>query len=342
MRIIKGTDIKLMPIQNEIKTIIQQGGLIVFPTETVYGIGADATNADAVKKIFIAKGRPSDNPLIVHLADQKDLMSVVSHVPENAYTLMTKFWPGPLTMVFQKRDIIPKEVSGGLSTVGIRIPSSKTAQEVIRAAGVPICAPSANISGKPSSTLFKHVLEDFNGKVDMMIDGGQVEIGLESTVIDMTTPIPILLRPGAVTKEMIEKTLGIGIMDSTREEILDIPKAPGMKYTHYAPQGKVFLVDGIKDNVINYINQQIETLDERKVGVIAPSEYQTDLKGFYKVNLGSLDHMDEIGRNIFLALRQMDQLHIEYIFIPALPQHDLGQAIMNRLLKAAGQQLVKV
>ena len=255
---------------------------------------------------------------------------------------MDIFWPGPLTMVLNKKEIIPHVVSGGLSTVGVRIPSSTAARDLIRAAGVPICAPSANISGKPSSTLFKHVLEDFNGKVDMMIDGGQVDIGLESTVIDMTTPIPILLRPGAITKEMIEEALGIGIMDSTKDEVKDIPKAPGMKYRHYAPKGKVYLVDGSREKVISYINQEIKTLDEKKYGVIAPSEYQTELKGFYKVNLGSIDDMEEIGRNIFLALRQMDQLNIEKIFIPALPQHDLGQAIMNRLLKAAGGNLIQL
>lgn len=342
MRIISSADLHLHSIQKEIKTIIQEGGLIVFPTETVYGIGADATNPNAVKKIFIAKGRPSDNPLIVHLADQKDLESVVSSVPDLAYQLMIRFWPGPLTMVFHKKEIIPKEVSGGLLTVGIRIPSSHAAQAVIKAAGVPICAPSANLSGKPSSTLFKHVLEDFNEKVDMIIDGGQVDIGLESTVIDMTTPIPILLRPGAITKEMIEETLGIGIMDATKDEIKGIPKAPGMKYTHYAPKGKVYLIDGTKEAVISYINRALKQYDEHQVGVIAPSEYQEELKGFYKVNLGSLDNFEEIGRNIFLALRQMDALNISHIFIPALPSHDLGQAIMNRLLKAAGQHLIHV
>lgn len=342
MHIILSADIQKENIKKEIKTIIKEGGLIVFPTETVYGIGADATNEEAVKKIFIAKGRPQDNPLIVHLAEKSDVLTVVQEIPENAQKLMNCYWPGPLTMVCKKKDIIPNAVSGGLSTVGVRIPSSSAARDLIRAAGVPICAPSANISGKPSSTLFKHVLEDFNGKVDMMIDGGQVDIGLESTVIDMTTPIPILLRPGAITKEMIEETLGIGIMDSTKDEVKDIPKAPGMKYRHYAPKGKVYLVDGSRELVISYINQETNVLDEKKYGVIAPSEYQTELKGFYKVNLGSIDDMEEIGRNIFLALRQMDALNIEKIFIPALPQRDLGQAIMNRLLKAAGGNLIKL
>lgn len=181
--------------QERIKKTIEHGGLVVFPTETVYGIGADATNPEAVKRIFLAKGRPSDNPLIVHLADQRDLNRCVQDIPELAYPLMKAFWPGPLTLVFKKKPIIPHEVSGGLDTVGIRIPSSEVARFVIQASGVPICAPSANLSGKPSSTLFKHVLEDFSGKVDLMIDGGQVDIGLESTVLDLTTPIPVLLRP---------------------------------------------------------------------------------------------------------------------------------------------------
>lgn len=342
MQIISGLDIHKKEVKKDIKRIIQKSGLIVFPTETVYGIGADATNPEAVKKIFIAKGRPSDNPLIVHLATIKDLPQVVESIPELAIKLMDTYWPGPLTIVFKKKSIIPKEVSGGLDTVGIRIPSNQIALEVIKAAEVPICAPSANISGKPSSTLFKHVLEDFTDKVDMMIDGGQASIGLESTVIDMTTPIPVLLRPGAITKEMIEKTLEIGIMDATEEHVKDIPRAPGMKYTHYAPQGKVLLIEGTQSHVIDYINNEIKKLDLKRVGVIATEDYLSMIPCFYQVNLGHENHLDEIARNIFLALRQMDAMNIAYIFIPALPKHDLGKAIMNRLMKAAGNAIISV
>ncbi len=328
--------------QERIKKTIEHGGLVVFPTETVYGIGADATNPEAVKRIFLAKGRPSDNPLIVHLADQRDLNRCVQDIPELAYPLMKAFWPGPLTLVFKKKPIIPHEVSGGLDTVGIRIPSSEVARFVIQASGVPICAPSANLSGKPSSTLFKHVLEDFSGKVDLMIDGGQVDIGLESTVLDLTTPIPVLLRPGAITKRMIEEILQLGIMDATQDDIKDIPKAPGMKYTHYAPKGELTLVEGSFDHVVMYINQMIRKHQPHEVGVIAPKEYMDSISAYYKVDLGSLHDLNEVAKNIFLALRQMDALHIKMIYIPSLPAEDLGQAIMNRLIKAAGHRIIHV
>lgn len=340
MCMISGNQIEDSKIQQRIKDIIAQGGLIVFPTETVYGIGADATNKVAVKRIFMAKGRPSDNPLIVHVADKDDVILYVTHIPFYAEKLMTLFWPGPLTIVFHKNERIPYEVSGGLETVGIRMPSSIIAQKVIKAAGVPLCAPSANISGKPSSTTFEHVKDDFLGKVDLLIDGGHTEIGLESTVIDLTTPIPVLLRPGAITKQMIESALGIGIMDATENEIADIPKSPGMKYTHYAPKGHVQLIEGDMDKVVDYINQQVKRFDEKSVGVIAPSEYLELVQAYFKIDLGSIEKTDEIGRNIFMALRQMDSLYIREILIPALPAKDLGQAIMNRLIKASGHNII--
>lgn len=342
MTIYCSKDIQKPEVRQDIQRIIKAGGLIVFPTETVYGIGADATNPDAVKRIFLAKGRPSDNPLIVHLADRHDVETIVQEIPAIAIPLMDTYWPGPLTLIFQKKEIIPKEVSGGLQTVGVRIPSSLIAQEVIRSAGVPICAPSANISGKPSSTLFEHVKQDFEGRVDIIVDGGQVDIGLESTVLDVTTPIPVLLRPGAVTKHMIEMTLGIGIIDATETKVEDVPRSPGMKYTHYAPRGKVKLIQGTREDVISFINQDIQEKDINQVGVIAPHEYMKDIQAYYKVDLGSLQHLEEVGRNIFLALRQMDTLNLEFIYIPALPYAGLGQAIMNRLLKAAGNEITHV
>ena len=342
MKIYGSEDLSKEEVKQDIHQTIHSGGLVVFPTETVYGIGADATNADAVKRIFFAKGRPSDNPLIVHLADRHDLDLFITEVPKLALPLMDAYWPGPLTLIFHKKDIIPKEVSGGLSTVGVRIPSSVIAKEVIRIAQVPICAPSANLSGKPSSTLFEHVKQDFKDRVDILIDGGKVEIGLESTVLDVTTPIPTLLRPGAITKQMIESTLGIGIIDATELKIDYVPRSPGMKYTHYAPVGNVKLIQGIKEDVIKFINQDILDKDKHLVGVIGPSEYMEDIQSFYKVDLGSLNHLEEVARNLFLALRQMDSLHIEFIYIVALPREGLGQAIMNRLIKAAGNQIIDV
>ncbi|MDY0075604.1 MAG: L-threonylcarbamoyladenylate synthase [Acholeplasmataceae bacterium] len=342
MDIIKGSLVNQKQVKMHIKEIIQAGGLVVFPTETVYGIGADATNEKAVQKIFIAKGRPSDNPLIVHLAHPKDLEMIVYDIPEVAKPLMKAYWPGPLTLIFWKKEIIPKSVSGGLDTVGVRIPDSKIARTIIEAAGVPICAPSANVSGRPSSTLFEHVLEDFMGKVDLIIDGGMTDIGIESTVLDVTTPIPVLLRPGAITQSMIEKTINMGIIDATETPVHDVPKSPGMKYTHYAPQGDIHLIEGEKENVIEYINKEIKKYPEHQIGVIAPDEYIKSIDAHYKVALGSLLKPEEMGRNLFLALRQMDQLKIKIIMIPALPKEELGQAIMNRLYKAAGQKIIKI
>ncbi len=339
---ILGSTIREKSVQENIKKIIQAGGLIVFPTETVYGIGADATNPEAVKRIFEAKGRPQDNPLIVHIAEKKDIYTYAHDVSERAERLMDQFWPGPLTLVVKKKEIIPSIVSGGLDTVGIRMPSLDVARDIIRAAGVPLCAPSANISGRPSSTIFDHVKEDFMGKVDLMFDGGFVEIGLESTVIDMTQPIPVLLRPGAVTKKMIEDVLEMSILDATEEDVKDVPKSPGMKYTHYAPKGMVYLLEGEKERVCSFINEQIVSNQTIKIGVIAPHEYLVELNANYQVDLGSLEHFENIGRHIFLALRQMDELQIEVIYIPALSNQGLGQAIMNRLIKAAGHRIIRL
>lgn len=340
--IYKGYELSDKTIQKHIYEVFHKGGLVVFPTETVYGIGADATNPEAVKSIFKAKGRPSDNPLIVHLSKVQDLELYVTDIPTNAKPLMDSFWPGPLTLVFTKKDIIPKEVTGGLNTVGIRIPGLKIARDIIDIAGLPICAPSANLSGKPSSTIFDHVASDFEEKVDIIIDGGKAQIGLESTVLDITTPIPVMLRPGFVTKKMIEETLGFKIIDATESKIQDIPKSPGMKYTHYSPKGKMILVDGNKNDVIEFINNEIKKNKKTKTAVMGAVEYLNSIDADYKANLGHFDDLNEIGSNIFIALRQMDQLGIEHIYMHTLPDTDLGQAIMNRLSKASGYNLIKL
>ncbi len=338
MPIIHASELHKKEIQTLIHTTIHQGGLCVFPTETVYGIGADATNDEAIQKIFIAKGRPSDNPLIVHLATKEDLNACVREIPELAYPLIEAFWPGPLTLVFKKSASISDLVTGGLDTVGIRIPSSWIAQDVIRFAGVPLCAPSANISGRPSATLFSHVLEDFQDKVDLLIDGGKVSIGLESTVLDLTTPVPVLLRPGAITQAMIEHVLKTAIIDGTKEAISDTPKSPGMKYRHYAPHGELSLVKGELNQVINFFKQVIEK--NKDIGIIAPKEYLETLSGKYLLSIGSMHDQKEMGSNIFEALRTMDQHHVKIIYMPTLDDKDFGQAIMNRLLKAASHRII--
>lgn len=325
-----------------IKSTIQKGGLIVFPTETVYGIGGNALSSQSAKHIFEAKGRPQDNPLIVHIKEKKVLDQYVKHKSVYAELLMDAFWPGPLTLIFDKNEKIPYEVTGGLETVAVRMPKHEVAQTLLNMLDVPLCAPSANISGKPSSTRFSHVLQDFNGKVDIMIDGGSSDIGLESTVLDLTQPIPTILRPGAITKKMIESVLKMPIIDGAIHLTTEKPKSPGMKYKHYAPKGRVHLLDGSIKDVICYINQAITEKKGHKIGVIGVKEVVASILGVYKVSLGEQDNLNEVGHNLFDALRQMDDLDIEDIYIHTFNQDDLGEAIMNRLSKASNYRVIKL
>ncbi|MCF7925291.1 MAG: threonylcarbamoyl-AMP synthase [Candidatus Izimaplasma sp.] len=326
------------PIDDVIQTsatIIQQGGLVVFPTETVYGIGANALDKDAASHIYQVKGRPSDNPLIVHIAEKEAVSLYAKELSCDAKKLMNAFWPGPLTLVFKKKPIIPNQITGGLDTVAIRMPSHHIARQLIQQAKIPICAPSANISGTPSSTVFKHVYDDLNGKVDVIIDGGQSTVGLESTVLDVTQSKPVILRPGAITKSMIETILNKAILDeSTVITDQTIPKAPGMKYRHYAPKGNVTLLEGTHKNIIKYLDTQDNT-----IGVIASNELCQKLPHSHTFPLGPLDDKSLIAKNIFLALRTMDEKNIASIYIEAFDDQDLGKAIMNRLLKAANYQV---
>ncbi|WP_051659070.1 L-threonylcarbamoyladenylate synthase [Acholeplasma hippikon] len=332
-------DLNIKENQSILKETILQGNLVIFPTETVYGIGANGLNPEASKRIYQAKGRPSDNPLILHIADRNDLYKYVRYVSEDAEKLMDAFWPGPLTMVFEKNELVPKETSGGLETVAIRFPKDKTAQQVIKLAGVPIAAPSANISGKPSSTKFEHVLEDFNGRVDIIIDGGPSEIGLESTVIDMTGDIPTILRPGYVTKKMVEKVLKYTVQDVSGTKPTGQVKSPGMKYTHYKPKGEVLLIRGSIEKMAAYVCEQKIKLEGHKIAVICESEYQ-ELFNVNVVPLGSKDNQLQMAHNLFSSLRDMDKESVEYIYIHYLNKDELGYALMNRLEKAAGYQIL--
>ena len=252
--------------------IIKAGGLVAFPTETVYGLGGDALNPESSRKIYAAKGRPSDNPLIVHIADMAALKAIVKEIPESAERLAEAFWPGPLTMILTKSDLVPCETTGGLDTVAVRMPVHKVAREFIRAAGGYVAAPSANRSGRPSPTEAKYVAEDMDGRIEMIIDGGDVEIGLESTIVDLTVPQPMILRPGYITKEMLEDVLTCVEEDCTmmRDDSGQAPKAPGMKYRHYAPKGDLTIVAGTEDVVASYINEQLaeQRLIGKKTGVI--------------------------------------------------------------------------
>ncbi len=318
--------------------ILRQGGLVVFPTETVYGIGANALNPDAAHNIYQVKGRPSDNPLIVHVANEKDVSKYAQTITDDAMKLMEAFWPGPLTIVFNKQPIIPEAITGGLDTVAIRMPSHPIAKALIQEANVPVCAPSANISGTPSSTIFKHVHDDLNGKVDVIIDGGQSTVGLESTVLDMTTDTPVILRPGAITKSMIETIIKRDVIDTTVHITDDtIPKAPGMKYRHYAPEGDVTLLKGTHKNMITFITQQ-----DQSIGVIGSNELCAQLSDYHTYPLGPKDDPELIARNVFLALRTMDEHNIRTIYVEAFENKELGQAIMNRLLKASNHTIIEV
>lgn len=326
--------------------VLKQGGLVAFPTETVYGIGANALKPDVVRKIYAAKGRPSDNPLIVHIGHASEVAHYVASIPDIAYPLMEAFWPGPLTLIFEKNELIPDLITGGLSTVAIRVPSHPVARGIIEASGLPIAAPSANLSGKPSPTIASHVIEDLNGRVDMIVDGGDAQIGLESTVLDLTQPLPMILRPGGVTKTMLEAVIGEvaydpHLLDSHAEEA---PKAPGMKYRHYAPKGQLTVFKGRGQEVIEHINQKAEAAKQKglSVGIIATKEDADQYKcGLVQV-IGSANKPDEIAANLFKVLRTMDQLKVDVILTRDFSEEAIGTATMNRLLKAAGNRQIEV
>ncbi|WP_026526679.1 L-threonylcarbamoyladenylate synthase [Butyrivibrio sp. VCD2006] len=339
-------DDKALEALKEAGEIIKNGGLVAFPTETVYGLGGDGLNPESSKKIYAAKGRPSDNPLIVHVADMESIKKIVKELPDAAYKLADALWPGPLTMIMEKSDEVPYETTGGLDTVAIRMPSNKIAAELIRQSGGYIAAPSANLSGRPSPTEAKYCIEDLDGRVDMIIDGGQVGIGLESTIIDLTSDVPMILRPGYVTQKMLEDILGDVSIDKTilRADSGVKPKAPGMKYRHYAPKGDLTIVEGDPLKVTEYINLKLAEHKENgeKTGVIATK--QTVLK--YNADVvkcaGSREDEEEIARNLFSILRQFDDEDVSCMYSEAFADTGLGQAIMNRLLKAAGHKVVKV
>lgn len=326
--------------------ILKRGGLVAFPTETVYGLGGDALNGESSAKIYEAKGRPSDNPLIVHIADMEALPHIAARIPEAAYRLAREFWPGPLTMIFQKTDAVPKATTGGLDTVAVRMPSNRIAAELIRAAGGYIAAPSANRSGRPSPTVARYVVEDLDGRVDMIIDGGASDIGLESTIIDLSEDEPMILRPGYITQEKLMQVIGQVGVDRT---ILDAssgqaPKAPGMKYRHYAPKGNLTIVEGTRQQVISYINEQLRKGAQSglKTGVIATDETIGSYEADCKKSLGSRSDEEAIAKHLFEVLRQMDDEQVELIYTESFAQTGLGQATMNRLLKAAGHQVVQL
>lgn len=337
-------DIHEMQLAGE---IIKAGGLVAFPTETVYGLGGDALNKEASGKIYAAKGRPSDNPLIVHIADMDDLYKIVKEVPRAAIRLADEFWPGPLTMIFQKKGIVPKQTTGGLDTVAVRMPSHKVALAFIKASGGFIAAPSANISGRPSPTLAKHVAEDMDGRIDMIIDGGEVNIGLESTIVDMTGELPLILRPGYISLEMLTHVLGRVEYDKAilgSGDMKTPPRAPGMKYKHYAPKGDLTIVKGTQEKVVAYICSEIEKQSKTgaKIGVIATEETCCAYHADIIENIGAREDEEAIARHLYAVLRDFDDKQVTRIFSEEFDTPHMGQAIMNRLIKAAGHHIVEV
>lgn len=323
--------------------LLKEGKTVIFPTETVYGLGANALEEIAVKKIYEAKGRPSDNPLIVHIYKKEQVYELAKDISDKAEIIMDTFWPGPITIILNKRNIVPKATSGGLDTVAIRMPSHKIAIEIIKQAGIPIAAPSANISGRPSPTKANHVYEEMNGRVSGIILGGDSNFGLESTVLDLTNDIPMILRPGSITKEELEKVIGEVDLDPSLDKKEDNikAKAPGMKYTHYSPNADVYIVSGETKNISDKVNQLIKENSSKglKSGVMCLEENKDNYIGEV-ISLGS--SLEEVGSNLFDTLREMDKRNVDIVYSEAFSTNGVGQAIMNRLLKSAGYKVIEV
>ncbi len=319
--------------------ILREGGLVAVPTETVYGLGADGLNPAAVRRIFQAKGRPQDNPLILHIPEAGWLARYCRNIPPSAYALADRFWPGPLTMVLSRRSVVPNAVTCGLDTVGMRCPDHPAFLAVLRALDRPVAAPSGNLSGRPSPTCAAHMVEDMDGRIEAIMDGGPCGVGVESTIVDLTTPTPRLLRPGGLPLEALEEVLGQVAVDKAVNAPLspgEKPRAPGMKYRHYAPKAPVTVVTGDSRRTARYILRQIGP----RTGVICFDEYAGSFPGCTVVSIGSAADAGEQARRIFDALRSFDATGVDAIYAQCPGDAGLGLAVANRLKKAAGFQIV--
>lgn len=331
----------------ECANIIKLDGLVAFPTETVYGLGANAFSSNAIKKIYKAKGRPSDNPLIVHISNLEDLNLVVGSITQSAKLLMEAFWPGPLTLVLRKNKNIPMETSGGLDTIAVRLPLNNVAKMLIEESG-PIAAPSANLSGKPSPTLAKHVIQDLNTKINAIIDAGACQFGLESTIVDVSNDTPCLLRPGSITISMVEKIVGKIDIDKSlhgKDFINESPKAPGMKYKHYSPNASITVVLGEESKVVKKIIELTKgnASHFNKVGILATD----NTKIYYEDNgivlsVGDRQKPNTIAYNLFRILREFDNYKVDHIFSEGFLNEGIESSVMNRLIKAAGYNIIYV
>ena len=342
-KVVKTTEEELI----EAAAILKKGGLVAFPTETVYGLGADALNEEAARKIYAAKGRPSDNPLIAHIAKKEDIEPLVREIPEAGKKLMDAFWPGPLTLIFPKSGRVPKGTTGGLDTVAVRMPSDPVARRLIELAGTPVAAPSANTSGRPSPTTAEHVRQDMDGRIEMIVDGGPVGIGVESTIVDVTGEIPMVLRPGAITMEMLKKCVGAveivpAILGPVSQDFK--PKAPGMKYRHYAPKADLTIVSGETEDVVRAISRMAAERESEglSVGIICTDETRALYPCGVVRSMGVRARQETIAHNLYAVLREFDDLNADVIYSESFEGGELSQAIMNRLCKAAGYHMMNV
>ncbi|WP_211220367.1 L-threonylcarbamoyladenylate synthase [Halalkalibacillus halophilus] len=319
-------------------TLLQAGEVVAFPTETVYGLGADATNNQAIDKIFEAKARPQDNPLIVHIGSKSDVEKYVSDYPFHAKQLVEAFWPGALTVILPAKDAFARNVTAGLTTVGLRMPDHPVAQAILQASDLPIAAPSANLSGKPSPITAEHVLQDLDGRIAAVVDGGPTGVGVESTVVDCTAERPIILRPGGVTKADLEEVIGtIDVADHLLEEA-DAPRSPGMKYKHYAPDVPIWVIAGDAPQMALVYEKLIA--EGKRVGYMISEERAEALHVNPDISLGSAENVTEITKNIYAHLRAVDQLDVDIVLTESFSKQGIGQALMNRLERAASEIII--
>lgn len=325
---------------------IKNSGIVAFPTETVYGLGANGLDENAVKKIFAAKGRPQDNPLILHVYSIEQVEELVHEIPDVAKKCMDEFWPGPLTILLPKSSKVPDIITAGLTTVAIRMPKNRIALELIKESNVPIAAPSANISGRPSPTSAKHVIDDMMGKIDMIIDGGETGIGLESTVLDLSGEIPMILRPGGVTREDLEKIIPNVTIDFAiiKEDENIVPKSPGQKYRHYAPKSEMLVFTGNVERIVETVTSKTKEYinNGKKVGIISTDETKEFYNEGIVISMGSRKNKETIAHNLFNTLRLFDEKNVDIILAEGVELSDIGTAIMNRMMKASGGRIIKV
>ncbi|HDR7795510.1 TPA: threonylcarbamoyl-AMP synthase [Bacillus luti] len=329
---------KYYPQLQEAARLLRENEAIAFPTETVYGLGANAMNDEAIAKIFEAKGRPSDNPLIVHIGTKSQLDGIVTEIPPVAEKLMEHFWPGPLTIILPRKEGISEKVTAGLNTVGVRMPDHPVALALIEEANVPVAAPSANRSGRPSPTLASHVYEDLNEKIAGIVDGGATGVGVESTVIDCTSEVPTILRPGGITKEQLEAVIGTVSLDPALKDEKEKPKSPGMKYTHYAPKAPLSIVEGSREFIQGLVDKKKE--EGFTVGVLTTEEYQHVYDADVVLSCGVRSNLASVATKLYDVLRTFDASEVDVIFSESFPNEGIGNAIMNRLTKAAGHHII--